>query len=817
MNALAEALGGIIATHVSSARSGGRDCRLIFPGLTEPLACELHQKLRNIFQLEGIPVPVYLALDDSRQGFDPSQEKGWLRAEALTSVRHGSFVTVCMPKVLPKLHDSVRGSGSPIRAETFSDEWPWQDEGLDTFRFDGPILDAILDNWGTDDGTRNKIRQVILKGLLPATASLSDASRVRILVQEILGSFNPTHYPELDDVFDQFCFHCGIPRLPPQSDVGQRHYIAKVKESARKLDELRTKDSGFRAHIIDEVIPSVFDSHSDVASLQDAVQRMLDGALSLGVDSGLLAYHGGLGYGSTSENTESWRLLDVDTLCKLFGARQEAVISCEIRRPQPSQGFVSADNKSAAIFAGANLEIGIQAEVSEADFVEHGMSIRCKRGQHKIWEIRCNQRTVKQSKLVSEEHLPKSGRCSLLIELVRLNKAVADARLRVHVCGGRKPGLAVLDPGFHVVDLVEIDPDEPECELDPMALSFQEPVMARILDWQGNTPCEVLADDSAQDVVTLGSFSGAESPGSAYKLAKVIDVEEYTGGRVELRIEASGRGRDVTVEGTGEEPGEFTLEDELRVATATSNERRLRRVFPCFSGEGDAEGLVLPVLGGINTNSRRRMDLAKHFETRSGWKPVILDFLADGPLPDVQENAFWKATDEGPRFLSGADLPEKVLTAVSRYEDCRDELLVAARARLASYSTNAPQPLYVVVPNYVEWNAQKDGQIVGEYLSAYCDILDILRSPGLTPASAFLLANLDAVVLDQAEGVRSTLDMRLVLLGPWHPLIVAKRYMVQQSLVAVAGSVVSGKKNHCHLVSLFAGVDGFRGYPWIRR
>ena len=84
---------------------------------------------------------------------------------------------------------------------------------MEAFRFGGPVLGAILDLWTADAASRRWIRELVLEGLVPATATLQDAIRVPLLLEEILGSFEPELYPELDNVVDKFCFHCGTPRV----------------------------------------------------------------------------------------------------------------------------------------------------------------------------------------------------------------------------------------------------------------------------------------------------------------------------------------------------------------------------------------------------------------------------------------------------------------------------------------------------------------------------------------------------------------------------------------------------------------------------
>ena len=338
MKILSRVLSDLAVKHVAAVLSGERDCRLIFPGLTESLAVELHEELRRRLAAgadgSASIIPVYLALDDPESRFEPDKSKGWLHYEAVTSVRQGSFVTVCMPKVLPKLHDSIRGTGSPIRGLTFADEWPWKDVGVEAFRFRGPVLDAILNMWTADAASRRWIRELVLEGLLPATAPLRDAIRVPLLLEEIL-SFEPALYPELNDVVDKFCFHCGIPRVVSRETVNPADYVASVVRTAKALEEQRTTNPEFRDYLVNEVAVSTFaalDSDS-LQQLRSSLDLLLDGAFQLGADSGLVAYRGGLGNGSSSASIEAWSALDVDRLRKLFGEGEQDAVQCTASLP----------------------------------------------------------------------------------------------------------------------------------------------------------------------------------------------------------------------------------------------------------------------------------------------------------------------------------------------------------------------------------------------------------------------------------------------------------------------------------------------------
>src|SRR5699024_6638162 len=65
---------------------------------------------------------------------------------------------------------------------------------------------------------------------------------------------------------------------------------------------------------------------------------------------------------------------------------------------------------------------------------------------------------------------------------------------------------------------------------------------------------------------------------------------------------------------------------------------------------------------------------------------------------------------------------------------------------------------------------------VSSYLGVFGSIQQALQADGLTYAERFLLAFLDTVVVTSGKG--SDWHVEGCAIGPWHPLVVAKRLMV---------------------------------------
>ena len=816
MRILSRVLSDLAAKHVAAVLSDERDCRLIFPGLTESLAIELHEELRRRLAAgadgSASGIPVYLALDYPGSRFGPDKSKGWLHYEAVTSVRQGSFVTVCMPKVLPKLHDSIRGTGSPIRGLTFADEWPWKDDGVEAFRFSGPVLDAILDMWTADAESRRWIRELILEELVTATAPLRDTIRVSLLLEEILGSFEPTLYPELDDVVDKFCFHCGIPRVVSREKVTPADYVDAVERTAKAFDEQRKKNPEFRDYLVNEVAVSTF-AALDSGSLQQltsSLDLLLDGALELGADSGLLAYRGGLGHGSTSASIEAWSALDLDRLQKLFGVGEQDTVQCTASLPD-GNGVVSTDGKHVVIFEGAPLALNVAVKIGSDGFVSGDFLIRCKRRQRQLYEQECVEAEFQSTVTIPPNQLPgNQSRLSLVVQLVRFQQVVREARVYVHVCGTVRPAMGVFEPDFDVVDLLESEPDSTDSE--SVMLTCREPVRLHVLDWRATDSCSVTADDEVLPLDVAEHPASGESGPTRYTRREAIDVESFSGARVDLRIEASNREREVTLSGEDIEPGEFTLEDELRVATATASASRLRRVLPFFRGDGD---FVLPKLGELDAASRRRMDLARLFEEPDGWKPVLVDFIeaAEHEIDALVPQPFCRTTGSSLPLLRGMEPTDAFDAALAQYAKCRETVIQMARNYVQEYATPSDRPLYIIAPIYVVRADVSIETAISQYLDAYSTVLSLLRDGRLSPGEVFSFVHLDSVVLERTCADDDLLDLRMSLLGPWHPLVVAKRFMVQHWIYAAAEENGRLAKQYRRLASLFERVDGFRVVP----
>ena len=200
MLTISSILGRLIKEYHEDALTNDRDSRLVVPGLSAKIAQQVHEYLLD----DGITS--YLVIGNE---ITPDKGKSWIRPVGLTSKRIGSFVAVACPGQLAQIQDSIRGSGGTIRSDAFSEEWPWIDTGSESFRFDGPVLKELVSRWAETTEQRDWLSEFVLSCLIPSTRTYS--RRAALLLEEILGQFSPTVYPEINDVRLKMLFHAGLP------------------------------------------------------------------------------------------------------------------------------------------------------------------------------------------------------------------------------------------------------------------------------------------------------------------------------------------------------------------------------------------------------------------------------------------------------------------------------------------------------------------------------------------------------------------------------------------------------------------------------
>ena len=205
-------------------------------------------------------------------------------------------------------------------------------------------------------------------------------------------------------------------------------------------------------------------------------------------------------------------------------------------------------------------------------------------------------------------------------------------------------------------------------------------------------------------------------------------------------------------------------------------------------------------------------------ERPDGWKPILGDFVAneDWGIESLVSHPYWLSSAATKGLSEDPDPGPLFEAALDKYTECRNVVLDIVTNYIDSYESNSERPRYVVAPLYFAQDEAQMELAISQYLEAYREILELLQggaTPNLSVGEIFSLVHLDSVVFKDESSNENPIDLRICLLGPWHPLVVAKRFMVQYWIYRAASSNDTNSRRVRRLAALFEQIDGFRTVP----
>lgn len=786
MLAISSVLGKLVADHHKYALSSGRDSRMLVPGLTNRISREIHEYLR------GKGITAYLVIGDDLL---PDEEKSWIRPIGLTSKRIGSFVATACPGQLAHIQDSIRGSGGAIRSVTFSEEWPWIDVGTEAFRFCGTVLRDLVALWTDDEDERKWLTEFVLSGLLPSTRSSSQ--RTGLLLEDILGDFSSSLYPELDDIRLKILFHAGVPR----TDGNVPLVPALLRNTSRlcnKIVERCRKEEGARQQALEMVLKVIPSGEQAIA--REALSILLDGiGQSKTLDLGILAF-----FSCWAGNVAYWSVLNASRLERIFEieVRQPAEVTCAV---ECERAIVSAQGNALATFHGEDIRFSGTYKIPPDEFERH------------TWTLSL---TYRRSVLENQELETPEGNFSFLIEsdsafnryrsalplkisLLADEETRAEGRIRLYLCGTERPAFALVDPVFEVVDAsTPTEEETPDKKIESNEASH-----VYLFSHDDQEPTLLDGDEIELPIIETGQQG-------IWRSSEKIDPLDDPSGQVTRICQFGPLVSIINFEAKDIERGEFTIEDELRVQIAGKRESNLQELVTLFGGESREP---YRRLGKINELSRKRILLANDVTVEQGWRPLLADLLGSnleeaGSLGDFVNS---RGQVEAPAFTT-LTLPEPALLLLREYSSCRYSIIEAIQANLDSSGSILDHPDYASCPLYVDSRSTEMNGLMVRYLTAYRQLLNYVRESraSLEWSQLFVLIYLDCVV--HWDG--SVLKNSFFLIGPWHPMVLAKRYMIQAALWKRAkGLEETNGKVFRQLAVLIKGITGFRWLVGLHR
>jgi len=781
-------LGQLIEKYVRSAIDGDRDCRLLVPGITQEISRQLHKYLLDHLP-QGVSSYLVIGEDD-----EPNEANGLIRAVGLTSKRIGSFIAIVSPGQLVHVQDSIRGSGGIIRSLAFSEEWPWIDGGSEPFRFDGPILDALIKEWSSDRAEQEWLRELTLKGLIVYTRSCSQ--RANIFLEDIIGTFSPTLYPEIDNLKKKFLFHAGIP-CPVGNVPAVKDLIRDSDRLCKKILEHCKKDEDVREQAQDMVLEVV--PVEERENVRHSLDRFLDGVgRSSTLDLGLLAFHGC--WGQDRNDITHWSRLHAERLADLFGLRdrEKAEVIYDIRC---TRGLVADNRKKLATFIGEMVELDITYRIPVDQFSSGFWAVRVFNRQQIVIDQVLNDNEGQVHLQINTNSITSrhSRKIPLRIALVLGNDVKADERLDLHLCGLDRAAFVVVERGFEVVDATSANDEE----TPDKKINVDDPVHVFFFS-HGEDDVALFNEDDEDLGLIETDMRGI------WRSAQRIDVTSTPSGQINLVCKFGSLSAVICFEASDFEKGEFTVEDELRILISGPKEKRLRELVNLFEGKTREP---YPVLGRIDDAARRRIHLAKIVTNPTGWRPLLTNLLevdneASGPLGDFIN---YLGSIEG-ESLTTLVLPVEAVAHLRAYSDAREAVLLEVQSYIDEGETRTEHPTYASNPIFVHQRSSQMESLLCKYLKAYCYLLSYIQDAqkDLEWGQLFILTHLDCIV----HWDRTRLRNAFFLIGPWHPLVVAKRFMVQAALYSRAHRLLHADngKDFKHLAALLGRIQGFK---WI--
>jgi hypothetical protein len=752
---ISRVLADLVAEVAAAEASASRDYRLVIPAPTPRIARELHAALgaRGVKSLLVVP-----------SGDETGEAAGRIHAAGLTSKRIGTFVAVAMPGELAHIQDSVCGSGGALRSLAFSEEWPWIDTGNEVFRFDGPVLDRLVNGWTSNGDDRKWIREFVTRGLLRGTQAMPE--RATTLLEGMLGTFDPSQLPGLS-MRERFLRHSGVPR-----PAGGVTAVDKFIERTAKLCESIIKRCQSSEPVRDQVserideLPELADE-AKRAQVRESMTVFFDGlGTEPSIRAGLLAL--APCWGQRPDDATHWQSLPQDLLALLFDVADLPKVDVTLVDLTCPRGVVEASLRAVATFVGDTIALTFEYTIPPADF-ERG-----------VWSLG----VLRRGKVIASQDITEAvGSSTVLLEvddrLGKLSRGVAlrwaalqdgvpvcEERLVVHVCGDDRPAFVVTDPEFDVVDLV----DDTDDGTGGTRLEVGLPVYAHMLS--GSDDGFTAEDPDGVEVDTIQVNNGL------WRTAHRADPATEPSCQVTHVYRCGGRAVEVTYEAEDLRRGAFTIEDEFRDMLSGGAADRVPALAALFSG---ASREPFRRLGGMNDRSRRRCVLAQHQTSRTGWRPLLADLFSKkleqvGSFGDYVNFA---GDVDGTNFQRLA-LPPSACELLAEYSETRHRLITAIGSRLDPLGPRLEHPLYATHPIFVDSAATETEHLITAHLGNYVKVLTYVSEnrDALSWPQLFVLVNLDCVVHWGAGPERNS----FFLLGPWHPAVVAKRFMVQAAL-----------------------------------
>lgn len=796
MSPIALSLADCIASFWSSVRDSSGDCRIVFPAPTKKVGRSLHEELLA----RGLPSYLVLEGRETR----PSEVEKTLFPDAVTSIRDGSFVCVVEPGALSRLQDSISGTGGGIRGLAVPDEWPWRDNGPE-FSFEGAFFDKWASHAGIPPGARDATRALVM---LARDSLEASPERAETLFDEILHKTYGVGEADSAAIVRLLACSIGLPYPGNGVDLVNNSLPALVRDYRHLTPALALRMRGAAAReAVKENIGPAFtkveqpSSCPDEATFYARVQELLDrlGQLTKQHRSALALRN------VLPKDIADWGVFSLTVLQQLFDVAVGDPLEVEVK-------WVEAGLPGVIVFEGGQYAVAAQSEMPSIDLVfssaAHApLNALAKAGQRRIGEVPVPA-AVTRAELPIQ--IPSGVSCPPRIRVTLSTDDAKQAAQGILRLEKRQPGR----DSFLAIPITDTATGT-VTKLATFEMKTEEKIESESYDATGPFSIYVISSGSEEVSASVADVTLTledVTPGVVR-----IDVDPglalFSAVQSELLVRVGGRLSSLTFGSGGLRRGECVLEAALATAIQAGKSSKLTdSLLRAFEGKAEP----LPLLGVIDGAHRKRFDVARSsFESADRpWLPVVLPANLEGPikLTDCASVRMPDGHDIGlpAGFFSPSGLDGEGKDVLDQYVSARSALLGAMRQRVVQFSL-ASYPLYAASGLYSD-GADDISTRLANYVAAFAGIQRWLAnsSTKVDYAARFHMTFLDSVV------VLNGLEPSFCVLGPWHPMVVAKRACVGNALIAMA-SRGSGHKDRWlnRLASLLRDVVGFRWFAGL--
>ena len=802
MNQVARVLARTAMRYIEAGREAGSETRLLLPGLTDSIAQDVHRTLT------ANDLRSFLIIRDD-DVLDPSKEQRRMLAAGLTSVREGEMLIVAFPGQISRIQDSIIGYGGTVRGQAFSDEWPWILDGENpAFSFSNVFLPDIAASWSVPPSIQPWLIHFIKDTIVPESAR--ELRKAELVLDELLGNFDAAPPRDMADPNWRFILafirHCGLPKPPdPNLLLGATSEVYSALLSKLTNAVTSAMEKGVSREIVEQrAVELAKGDAMREAALVEATRRLFDSMNSEDrVPSGIFMFRS-----CFLRSPDLWDQLDLDTISKLFtgsslenGVGFDALnISLDDGRP----GRVIQSKTFTNVYTVHGAILSVRARINRNPGQPTDL-VALLRGQ----ELASNRYVGDPLEAVVEINTGdiKTHARQVTVRLEVRQAGVsgdntATHPVRLDLAGRQRPFFLLLLDSRETVDISDDDQEDQSFA----RIDVQEPQVVEILCFDPSLSPKATIDESSIGISQLETGPGHYSldapvdPAAALTPASLLKVKQHElVAAIYLGMEEVRRGK-------------FTIEEELREHLhAGRNKSRLRQILALFNNPAAAS---YPHLGAIEGATRNRVKIARQLienQERGGFPIVVNLSRLESDLSKLSLGNYIIApkNDEHTRKFDPQHLLRETAERIKVYRSARAQFL----NEIKQYNhDDGGHPIYAARPTFVFDNDRVDSALVS-YLAAYISCLNCLHNTDelKNTNDKFILSWLDCVVCLDDEG-----DVPIILIGPWHPLVLTQRYMVQASLYDAASRFCEGElagQSH-RLVSLLAGVVGARWMPF---